>query len=149
LLEGDDDAGLLARGLFDYSSDVSKARVVLLSATPYKMYTLTDEAGEEDHYADFLRTAQFLLNDKEATRQLDEVLGIYRRELFRLGENGTDRLIALKNQLEIRLRGVMVRTERLAASEDRDGMLSEVLCRADRFDKSDGLAYRALQEVAT
>jgi len=149
LLTGQDDAGLLARSLFEYSDDVSKARVVLLSATPYKMYTLTDEAGDEDHYADFLRTAEFLLDDKQATQELHEVLSAYRRELFRLGENGTDRLVALKNELETRLRGVMARTERLAVSEDRDGMLSEVLCRADRFDKGDGLAYRALQEVAT
>jgi len=149
LLEGQSDAGLLARSLFDYSDDVSKARVVLLSATPYKMYTLTDEAGEEDHYADFIRTAGFLLNDQLTTQQLDDILGTYRRELFRSGENGTDRLVALKNELETRLRGVMVRTERLAASEDRDGMLIEVPRRADRFEKSDPLAYRALQQVAT
>jgi hypothetical protein len=149
LLTGQDDAGLLARSLFEYSDDVSKARVVLLSATPYKMYTLTDEGGDEDHYADFFRTAEFLLDDKQATQELHEVLSTYRRELFRLGENGTDRLVALKNELETRLRGVMVRTERLAASGDRDGMLTEVACRADRFEKSDPLAYRALQQVAT
>ena len=48
LLEGEDDASLLARELFNYSDSESKARVVLLSATPYKMYTLTDEAADDE-----------------------------------------------------------------------------------------------------
>ncbi len=35
------------------------AKVLMLSATPYKMYTLTDEA-DDDHYRDFVKTSQFL-----------------------------------------------------------------------------------------
>ena len=62
--EGEDDSAMsareLARELFSYADENSEARVLLLSATPYKMYTTADEAGVEDHYRDFLRTFEFL-----------------------------------------------------------------------------------------
>ena len=47
---GESDAALLARELFNYShSDGSRARTLLLSATPYRMLTLTnDEPNEGD-----------------------------------------------------------------------------------------------------
>ena len=35
-----------------------------LSATPYKMYTVADEAGGDDHYRDFVDTLKFLFNDE-------------------------------------------------------------------------------------
>lgn len=52
LLDGEDDAAMLARNLFEWGD----ARVLLLSATPYKMLTLSEEDGGEDHYQDFVRT---------------------------------------------------------------------------------------------
>jgi len=147
LLEGDADASLLARELFNYSDSESKARVVLLSATPYKMYTLTDEAADDDHYIDFLRTARFLLNDPGKTADLDGLLRKYRTELFRLGaDDGA--LRGIKSKLENLLRGVMVRTERLAATKDRDGMLVDASRRNTEFTKQDPLCYRGLHRVA-
>jgi Helicase conserved C-terminal domain len=148
LLEGTDDSGRLARELFEYSDETSEARVLLLSATPYKMYTLTDEASDDDHYVDFLRTLRFLLANESRTEELDQVLGEYRREMFRLGSANGQELTTIKNDLEKRLRRVMVRTERLAASADRDGMLVEAPCSVHGVEKDDPLAYRALQRVA-
>ena len=46
LLGGEDDASVLARKLFEYSDDLTAVRVLLLSATPYKMYTLSDESDD-------------------------------------------------------------------------------------------------------
>ena len=46
LLDGTDRAGDLARELFNFGD----ARVLLLSATPYKMYTMADEAESDDHF---------------------------------------------------------------------------------------------------
>jgi hypothetical protein len=66
LLTGDGPSGEMARQLFEYEDESTKARVLLLSATPYKMYTVADEAGGEDHYADFVRTVRFLLADDPA-----------------------------------------------------------------------------------
>src|SRR5205807_2064107 len=46
LLDPVTEPGALARGLFEYQHEATHARVLLLSATPYKMYTLTHEEGE-------------------------------------------------------------------------------------------------------
>ena len=55
----DDEASMLATALFEHPN----VRVLLLSATPYKMFTLDQENDEDDHYPDFIRTLNFLFND--------------------------------------------------------------------------------------
>ena len=91
LLATNSEAGQLAGQLFDYADAHSEARVVLLSATPYKMYTLPEEAEGEDHYQDFVQTVGFLLDD-DATRMADfkQLLARYRQELFRLADGSLD-----------------------------------------------------------
>lgn len=144
LLDGTDRASDLARDLFEYP----EARVLLLSATPYKMYTITDEANTEDHYKDFLRTLQFLQHDVSRATEFEQLLDEYRRELIRLG-NGTDsRLTLIKDSLERELRRVMVRTEKLAVSQDRDGMLREFPNTATKLESKDLNTYLSLQKAA-
>ncbi|HLW61181.1 MAG TPA: helicase-related protein [bacterium] len=148
LLDGDDEASQLARRLFEYADDVSTARVLLLSATPYRMYTTSSEMSEDDHYNDFVRTLGFLLGDETKKAALAGLLKEYRRELFRLDGGGTGRLVELKHQLEFHLRSVMLRTERLAASEDRNGMLVEAPMLGVTLEPQDLEAFVALQRVA-
>ena len=51
------DAAELADDLFNHPD----ARVLLLSATPYKPFTYAEETGSDGgHYADFLKTLDFL-----------------------------------------------------------------------------------------
>ena len=52
-------SGELAQRLFEYEDSHTKVRTLLLSATPYKMYTLSHES-DDDHYRDFLQTVRFL-----------------------------------------------------------------------------------------
>ena len=110
----------LAHQLFAFPD----ARVILLSATPYKMYTMAHEA-DEDHHADFLRTLDFLFDDPGQVIVMRQLLRDYRQELLR-GAHDLRRLRELKAEIESRLRRVMVRTERLAATADRDGMLASM-----------------------
>ena len=124
ILDGEEGAALLAKRLFTYSDGISDVRLLLLSATPYKMYTLKHEEDEEDHYQDFLRTVEFLDQELKATGSFREDLAGYRREMFRV-EEGTGGLIAAKERIERELRRVMCRTERLRAAGDGRGMLSE------------------------
>jgi hypothetical protein len=147
LLDADNDVSRLAHGLFDYADEHSKARVVLLSATPYKMYTRSGEASGDDHYEDFQRTLRFLY--PEGIEESRSLLRDYRRELFRLADGGSERLLEAKRRLEARLRRVMVRTERLAATDDRDGMLAEVPDENVILMPQDLLAYVSLQRVAS
>lgn len=144
LLDGTDKASNLARDLFEYPG----ARVLLLSATPYKMYTLTDEANDDDHYQDFLRTLRFLQNDPDRAARYGQLLDDYRRELFRMGNGGGQRLSSIKDELENELRQVMVRTEKLAVSQDRDGMLKEVPSLSTKLEAKDLQSYLDLQRIA-
>jgi hypothetical protein len=149
LLCGDDDASLLARELFDYEGDDGKARVLLLSATPYRMYTIAGDAdADADHYKDFLQTLRFLQNDVAATARVGATLQDYRRAMMRLAADGPTRVIELKAKLEHQLRRVMVRTERLAASDDRNGMLTEVAVKGVQLEARDLSSYRSLQGIA-
>lgn len=127
LLGGESPEAEMARQLFEYEDEQNnRARVLLLSATPYKMYTTPDEANGESHYEDFVRTAKFLFHDEpERANTLAHLLKEYRRELFRGAGERFGRLEEIRAGLEETLRSGMVRTERLAVTPDRSGMLTE------------------------
>ena len=62
-----DAAADLARELFQAEAhNGRRVRTLLLSATPYKLYTADAEIEHEDHYQDFLATTRFLLGDDDA-----------------------------------------------------------------------------------
>jgi hypothetical protein len=140
----DDDATALARAVFDYPD----VRVLMLSATPYKMYTLADDSEGEDHYRDFVRTIRFLEGKAPGARPIEQDLEDYGGSLMALTQaEGPERIRAANKRLATRLRSVMVRTERLASTPDRNGMLHEVLSAPLALRESDALDYVALQAV--
>ena len=124
ILYGDDDLSGLARRLFDFPD----ARVLLLSATPYKMYTMHHEKIKDDHYSDLLKTIKFLFDySEEETKAFADKLAAYRNEILRFHGDAEQKrkILCLKEALENKLRRVMVRTERLAITVDRNGMIKE------------------------
>ncbi|MEA3275004.1 MAG: hypothetical protein U9Q81_06890 [Pseudomonadota bacterium] len=101
-------------------------RTLLLSATPYKLYTTDAEIEHEDHYEDFLATTRFLLNeDEQRVETLRSDLSAYGAALKRAVSGHTDQVPVAKSRVEHTLRQVMARTERVAASADRDAMIEE------------------------
>ncbi len=118
---GEDDTRTLAQTLFNYESEDGHARTLLLSATPYKMYTLAAESGHDDHYQDFVKTTEFLLGTE--TKAFREELRAYREAIVDLGQVSPEALVRRKRAVERRLKRVMTRTERLAATASRSGML--------------------------
>ena len=85
LLHGESEPALLAQALFAYSATDAEGqerrpRVLLLSATPYKMYTLNHET-QDDHYKDFLNTLKFLFQDDDAVAEVERNLEQFRRGL--------------------------------------------------------------------
>lgn len=148
LLAGETEAAELAKDLFGYSDAKSEARVLLLSATPYKMYTMGHELAQEDHYSDFLSTLRFLLEDDHATNRVELLLKKYRRLIYRLGDSGdTTALDRVRDELQAHLRRVICRTERLAVTPDRSGMLREISA-TPRLESLDVSSYFAVQKVA-
>jgi hypothetical protein len=148
LLSDSDEASRLAQELFSYSSENRRARVLLLSATPYKMLSLYHE--EEDHYQDFRDTLSFLEETGKNDSRFKPLLESYRSALFGLRgakSEGIISLVTAKAPLEAELKKVMVRTERLASESNRVGMLSEIASGA-KLASSDVASYLGLQRVA-
>ena len=129
LLDGESPAAELTKKLVDfrYKQEAReaglRARVLLLSATPYHMLTMYDE-DEDDHFEDFLQTCCFLCEkDEETMGGLRADIRRYRRTL--LDSNRADLAIEeARGSLEARLLRLMVRTERVRASANRDAMLA-------------------------
>lgn len=124
LLTGTDDASVLVQTLLG-PADGSAAgkgrtpRTLLLSATPFKMYTLPDEPEGDDHYQDFLRTVQALAG-RERAQVVHEALSRMRTALL-CGDIGAAQ--DARDVAQVELRRVMARTERLGVTGTRDGML--------------------------
>ena len=123
-------AAELAQSLFETEAhDGRPVPTVLLSATPYKLYTADAEIEQEDHYEDFLATTRFLFGGEEArVETLTNRLARFGNVLKRAAAGDAASLetaLAAKTDVENGLRAVMARTERVAASEDRDAMVAE------------------------
>jgi hypothetical protein len=145
-----DPAAKLARQLFHYTETATnqKARVLMLSATPYKMYTLGSEVGTDDHYRDLLATADFLFDDRAQTDALRGELRQLRQALVSLPVDDGRSADAACRAVEQRLGQVMVRTERLASTPDRSGMLVDRARTDLEVRPSDVAGYAATARIA-
>lgn len=127
LLNPEDPSSELAQALFKQPG----VRVLLLSATPYKMYARNDEG--EDHFADFLQTIKFLVGGDEA--QIDSLkrdLEMMRDDLLlQIDGNDVSNGLAAKRRVESLLLSVMCRTERVRATQRGDAMVEEVLSKPE------------------
>lgn len=119
--------GILAeRFLRGRGQEGSSARVLLLSATPFKFYST---AAEDDSFfgsesqADFLRVVGFLAANDEEKRAFAETWGHYGRLLAHLGKEGGVRspsFKAAREKAEAALRELVARSERATLDECRD-----------------------------
>lgn len=141
LLDADDEGAQLANAIFEHPD----AKVLLLSATPYKMYTLPDEPEGDDHYRDFTRTVQFLAGEERA-HAVERDLRTMRESLLA----GGDHVVAqeARDRVEHELRRVMCRTERLASTPSRDGMLVEKPMLGATLAAEDLRSWRTFDGVA-
>ncbi|PVG83739.1 hypothetical protein DDE18_05325 [Nocardioides gansuensis] len=126
ILDGEGPDGELARELFNQSG----ARILLLSATPYKM--LSQAEDEESHFKGFERTVGFLLGPERSAERAVLRQGLTEMRRGILGHRDPERLAEARDKVQDLLQSVMVRTERLAASGNRSGMLRDeraAMCR--------------------
>jgi hypothetical protein len=105
------DAAELAHALFEHPD----AKVLLLSATPYKPFTNSDDA-EDDHYQDFLATVRFLAGGAPgAQREVAAALDTYRQSLVIGGDAD-----AAARRVRAALTPLMTRSERPPIGERED-----------------------------
>lgn len=130
----------LAHAIFNQKT----SRVLLLSATPYKMYTLPDEPEGDDHYQDFRRTVEFLAGPEEATAVVTNLRDM--RHALLDGQQ-LDVASAAKDDVERRLRRCMSRTERATSTDQRDAMLEQRPSPATTPTSTDLLAYASATKI--
>ena len=125
------DAAELADDLFNHSD----AHVLLLSATPYKPFTYAEETGPDGgHYADFLKTLEFLAASEtdvdSVPADLDEL-----RQAALTGEPTAD----VRDRVQHQLRKWIARTERPSNTNrvtTAHGNTSQLIVRAEDFNGS-------------
>lgn len=122
-LGSQDEEAIIASKIFNKR----KARILLLSATPFKAFTGDmDHANGEDHYRDFKTVLTFLT--KEDAGVLDDYehhrAGLY-RQLLNLQKGGMNIDTGHRDGLERILRSIICRTERQIVAADPGAMIQD------------------------
>jgi len=142
LLDERSDAGELAHAMFNYPA----ARVLLLSATPFKPYTLAEEEQAGDsHHEDFMRTLSFLAagrpDGEETVRRIDAGLRAFREAVL----SGTADDFDL-DPLQRDLLTVMCRSERPV--EQLGSQVTERVRPAEPIRADELVGYAALRALS-
>ena len=111
--------GVIAKKFFETDG----LKVLLLSATPYKLYSTMEEIEEADapdeYYKEFFQVIEFLLNDKEKMNHFSEVWSDYSVALREVIQ-GDAAVLHLKKKAEDEMYGLMCRTERISVMDTGD-----------------------------
>lgn len=131
-------ASELAHHLFNYRD----ARVLLLSATPYKPYTTVAGDSDDDHYRDFMTTLEFLVGeDHDALDRIRHAFRGYRQAIV-AGSPADEEAATLRRELL----PFMSRSERPRLEEGRDLHVRRVVSDVPTAD--DLRDYASLQRFA-
>lgn len=110
------EAGILAQKFLGGGD----TRILLLSATPYKMYSTPeeiDEAGGDEHLAEFYQVMEFLLREKFG--EFHNIWSDYSHTLLEL-RHGNTAVIQIKNAAEEAMYAGVCRTERISVMDSGD-----------------------------
>ena len=117
--EEETENGMIAKTFFK----TPNLKVLLLSATPYKLYSTIEEVEDsndpDEFYKEFIQVIEFLTNDKLKMNKFSEVWSKYSvalRELL-LGDAA---VLNLKYKAEEEMYKLMCRTERIAVMNSGD-----------------------------
>lgn len=114
----DTETGMLAQKFFNAST----VRMLLLSATPYKMYSTLEEIDEtqvDEHYAEFMDVMSFLNVTEEEDTAFRTVWNNYSISLKEMSSGDTT-ILATKKAAEEALYRHICRTERISETESAD-----------------------------
>lgn len=127
-----------------FSRNHENRRILLLSATPYRMLGMKDVAGEKPH-GDLVELVKFLTNGSERASELDRELTIYSRTL-QAGALREAEILASRDRIQAILRAVMVRTERVGMTRQSDAMVKDdpVFLQVEAEDLKGAIAARRI-----
>ncbi|MDF9751545.1 helicase C-terminal domain-containing protein [Arthrobacter sp. ES3-54] len=135
--DDEDSAAELARQFLNYDG----AKLILLSATPYKAHTVANEADGDDHAADFRQLLRFLSSDRQGYMEgLETDLDDRRTQLLKqVRDDG------LTHRIEDDLKLFMSRTERPQLG--KDDMLSVIEMAPTDVRAGDLTSYKSLSAL--
>ena len=137
--------------LTDKSDDVQDlVRVLLLSATPYKMYSTPEEiedTGEDSHYKEFMSVMKFLIDKDTDYAKFKTVWTDYSHSLREITTSDTSILLMNKNKAQDAMYACMCRTERNSVMESGDYIDDITKNEHLSIDEGDILAYLDVQRI--
>ena len=116
--DGLTETGILAKRFLNGND----TKVLLLSATPYKLYSTLEEINEnqiDEHYSEFIQVMNFLIDDEKRQKEFKNIwsnLSVQLREM----NLGNISIIEAKKKAESAMYNGVCRTERIAAIDDDD-----------------------------
>lgn len=135
--DDEDPAAELARQFLNYKG----AKLILLSATPYKAHTGANEADGDDHAADFRQLLRFLSSERPGYMEgLEADLDGRRTQLLKQVPD-----VALTHRIEDGLKLFMSRTERPQLG--KDDMLAVIEMAPTDVRAGDLTSYRSLSAL--
>lgn len=118
--DDDSDVKLITESLFTNN----EIKILLLSATPYKMFALqSDEEQGENHFEEFKFIVDFLLNNEAKKKLFLEAWDEYSKSLLHLEERNWSFIKGEKRKVELLLKSIIARTERISVSDDKNTLL--------------------------
>ena len=124
-----------------HDDEHQKTRILLLSATPYKLYStpaeIADRQGDEQ-YSEFMELLDFLFEGKAL--EVKKVWGNYSKELHEF-RGVTNSLLKVKAVAENRLSGGICRTERVSAMDSGDYISDQASRESIRVLEGDVTSY--------
>lgn len=119
----DSETSLLAKKVFS----IPGAKCLMLSATPFKLYTTQfDELQNENHYTDLIDLLKFLFYDQETPiAQFEALRKIFFKNLknIHLHYSEPD---SIKQQIEELYKQVLCRTEKIIVSKDKNSLYDSI-----------------------
>ena len=141
----DTETGLLATKFFNAAS----VRTLLLSATPYKMYSTLEEIDDtqvDEHYAEFMDVMRFLNVTEQENEAFRTVWNNYSVSLKEL-TSGDATILAAKQSAEDALYRHICRTERISATQGADMIDAHEVKEPVEVMESDIKAYLQVQQL--
>lgn len=124
-------------------------RILMLSATPYKMYSTLDEIDEEQldtHYKEFFDVIDFLNNTDEKKQEFREIWNDYSIKLKEINKDKTSFIIA-KNKAEDAMFKNICRTERITEDKMDDVIDSSDVENQLKVIEEDIVSYMDMQKL--
>ena len=143
--DAESEMSMLAKKFFNAES----VRILLLSATPYKMYSTLEEIDEtqvDEHYSEFMDVMRFLNVTPQEDEHFHTVWNNYSISLKELSSGDTT-VLAAKQAAEDALYSHICRTERISATESADIIDAHEVKEPIEVDVSDIKSYLQAQKL--